>query len=37
MFYLGCRKNTSEIDFFLGLIVKFFRQVFAIMSEVEPK
>ena len=29
-------KNTSEINFFLGVIVKFFRQVVAIMTDVEP-
>ena len=28
-------KNTSEIDFFLGFIVEFFRQVVVIMSDVE--
>ena len=30
-------KNTSEIDFFLGFIVEFFRQVVLIMSDVEPQ
>ena len=30
-------KNRSEIDFFLGFIVEFFRQVVAIMSDVEPQ
>ena len=30
-------KNTSEIIFFLGLIVEFFRQVVVIMSDVEPQ
>ena len=30
-------KNTSEIIFFLGFIVKFFRQVVVIMSDVEPQ
>ena len=28
-------KNRSEIDFFLGFIVEFFRQVVVIMSDVE--
>ena len=28
-------KNTSEINFFLGFIVEFFRQVVVIMSDVE--
>ena len=28
-------KNTSEIKFFLGFIVEFFRQVVAMMSDVE--
>ena len=28
-------KNTSEIIFFLGFIVEFFRQVVVIMSDVE--
>ena len=28
-------KNRSEIDFFLGFIVEFFRQVVAMMSDVE--
>ena len=40
--YKGCftsdvEKNTSEIDFFLGFIVEFFRQVVVIMSDVEPQ
>ena len=30
-------KNTSEIIFFLGFIVEFFRQVVLIMSDVEPQ
>ena len=30
-------KNTSEINFFLGFIVEFFRQVVVIMSDVEPQ
>ena len=30
-------KNTSEINFFLGFIVEFFRQVVAMMSDVEPQ
>ena len=30
-------KNRSEIDFFLGFIVDFFRQVVVIMSDVEPQ
>ena len=30
-------KNTSEINFFLGFVVEFFRQVFVIMSDVEPQ
>ena len=30
-------KNTSEIDFFLGFSVEFFRQVVLIMSDVEPQ
>ena len=30
-------KNRSEIDFFLGFIVEFFRQVVAMMSDVEPQ
>ena len=38
--YKGCftsdvEKNTSEIDFFLGFIVKFFRQVVAFVADVE--
>ena len=40
--YKGCftsdvEKNTSEINFFLGFIVEFFRQVVVIMSDVEPQ
>ena len=40
--YKGCftsdvEKKTSEIIFFLGFIVKFFRQVVVIMSDVEPQ
>ena len=40
--YKGCftsdvEKNTSEINFFPGFIVEFFRQVFVIMSDVEPQ
>ena len=39
---IGCftsdvEKNTSEIIFFFGFIVKFFRQVVVIMSDVEPQ
>ena len=30
-------KNTSEINFFLGVIRKFLGQVVAIMSDVEPR
>ena len=30
-------KNTSEIDFFLGFIVDFFRQVVAFVADVEPQ
>ena len=30
-------KNISEINFFLGFIVEFFRQVVVIMSDVEPQ
>ena len=30
-------KNTSEIIFFLGLIVNFLRHVVVIMSDVEPQ
>ena len=38
--YMACftsdvEKHTSEIDFFLGFIVEFFRQVVVIMSDVE--
>ena len=40
--YKGCftsdvEKNTSEIIFFLGVIVKIFRQVVAFMTDVEPQ
>ena len=28
-------KNTSEINFFLGFIVEFFRQVVVMMSDVD--
>ena len=30
-------KNTSEVIFLLGVIVKFFRQVVAFMTDVEPQ
>ena len=30
-------KNTSEIDFFLGGIVRFLRQVVASVADVEPQ
>ena len=30
-------KNRSEIDFFVGFIVEFFRQVVAIVADVEPR
>ena len=30
-------KNTSEINFFLGVFVEFFRQVVVIISDVEPQ
>ena len=30
-------KNTSEIIFFLGFIVKFFRQVVAFVADVESQ
>ena len=38
--YMACftsdvEKNTSEINFFLGFIVNFFRQVVAFMTDVE--
>ena len=33
----GVEKNTSDVEFFLGFIVKFFRQVVVIMSDVEPQ
>ena len=40
--YKGCftsdvEKNTSEIDFFLGGIVRFLRQVVASVADVEPQ
>ena len=40
--YKGCftsdvEKNTSDLIFFLGFIVIFFRQVVAMMSDVEPQ
>ena len=39
---IGCftsdvEKNTSEIDFFLGVIRKFLGQVVAIIADVEPR
>ena len=37
LFYLGDRKNTSEIVFFLGVIRKFLGQLFAIIADVEPR
>ena len=40
--YKGCftsdiNKNTSDIIFFVGVIVKFFRQVVAFVADVEPQ
>ena len=37
LFYLGDRKNTSEIIFFLGVSGKFLGQVVAIIADVEPR
>ena len=30
-------KNISDVEFFLGVIVEFFRQVVVIIADVEPQ